>query len=97
MHETKDSQDAGTIEAFLERALPVEGLSREQIEATARAARNESFAAGTTILLQGGAPAEFLYVIREGFVQILVDRTSTALVRTTFSVVGTGVPELSRP
>jgi CBS domain-containing protein len=61
------------VAAFLGRHPPFDGLDGEQLAGVARSVLIEFFPAGTTILEQGGAPADHLYMVRSGAVEILDD------------------------
>jgi CBS domain-containing protein len=61
------------VAAFLGHHLPFAGLDPERLVSIARAVLIEFFPAGATILDQGGDPAQHLYVIRSGAVEIVKD------------------------
>ena len=65
--------DAGAVLTFLREALPTDELDEQQLLALAASARTARFPAGETILHQGGEPADHLYLIRSGHVEIRVD------------------------
>lgn len=60
-------------EAFLARFPPFDALDPSELSEVAGASRLETYAAGTTILQQGGEPAGALYVVRSGAVELLDD------------------------
>ena len=55
----------------LARHPPFDSVVPEELERVARSVQIEFFPAGTTILLQAGEPARFLYVVRTGAVELL--------------------------
>jgi CBS domain-containing protein len=57
--------------AFLRRHPPFDALPDERFERVVAATREASFPAGTVILQQKGLPAEALYVVFEGSVEVL--------------------------
>ena len=59
------------VEGFLARYLPFDALGPEELRRIAGSVRIEFFPAGTTILVQSGEPAAFLYVIRTGAVEVV--------------------------
>jgi CBS domain-containing protein len=59
------------IGAFLRRFAPFSDLSDEQVAAVTKSIEIEHFPQGATILHQDGPPAEALYVIRKGGVELL--------------------------
>jgi CBS domain-containing protein len=61
------------VAAFLARYPPFDDLDGERLAGVARSVLIEFFPAGTTILEQGGKPADHLYVVRSGAVEILDD------------------------
>jgi CBS domain-containing protein len=61
------------VAAFLARVPPFDICEPEQLERAARGVRIEFFPAGTTILRQGGDPAQWLYLVRRGEVDVLDD------------------------
>jgi len=54
----------------LRASPPFDALALDRVQEVARGTRVERFAAGTTILRQGGPPSPALYVIRSGQVEI---------------------------
>jgi CBS domain-containing protein len=54
----------------LRASPPFNALALDRVQEVARATRVERFAAGTTILRQGGPPSPALYLIRSGHVEI---------------------------
>lgn len=56
---------------FLQEHPPFSLLPADQIQAVAEHIQIEYFATGQDILTQGGAPAEFLYLLRRGVVTLL--------------------------
>jgi CBS domain-containing protein len=61
------------IAGFLGRYPPFDGLSAERLAAVAAEVQIEHLPAGTVVLQQDGAPAEHLYVVRKGAVELLDD------------------------
>ncbi len=59
------------ITHFLRQRLPFSQLPPEQVQRIANAIHVEEFAAGQDILVYGGKPAAYLYIIREGIVDLL--------------------------
>ena len=59
------------VAGFLSQHPPFDGLDGDRLATIARSVLIEFFPAGTTILEQDGRPAEYLYVIRSGAVEIL--------------------------
>ena len=86
-------EDAAAGLTFLRESLPTDGLDEPRLLALAAAARAERFPAGETILHQGGEPGIYLYVIRSGQVDLVVNtprgrgpRADGAQIRTTANV-----------
>jgi signal-transduction protein with cAMP-binding, CBS, and nucleotidyltransferase domain len=65
--------DPEAIVPFLRQSLPTDSVDEARLLALAASAREESYPPGETILHQGGEPADHLYVIRSGHVEIRVD------------------------
>jgi CBS domain-containing protein len=61
------------IAGFLAEHPPFHGADSEQLALVASSVRVEFFPAGTTILEPSDEPAEFLYVVRKGAVEIVDD------------------------
>ena len=61
------------VAAFLARHPPFDDLDGERPAGVARSVLIEFFPAGTTILEQGGKPADHLSVVCSGAVEILDD------------------------
>jgi CBS domain-containing protein len=59
------------VEAFLVRHPPFDSLETAELERVARSVQIEFFPAGATILQQAGKPAQSLYVVRTGAVELL--------------------------
>src|SRR5262245_35702151 len=59
------------IAGFLAEHPPFRGLAEGQLAAVASSVQVEFFPAGTAILEMSGPPADFLYVVRKGAVEIL--------------------------
>ena len=59
------------IAGFLGRFPPFDGLDPEQVRAIAGHVQIEHFGTGDTILSQAGEPAQALYVIRKGAVELV--------------------------
>jgi CBS domain-containing protein len=56
---------------FLSVHPPFAGLEESSLEKVARSIRVEYFAPSTVIVAQGGAPSEFVYVVRRGRVELI--------------------------
>jgi CBS domain-containing protein len=61
------------VAGFLGRYPPFDSMDADGLDGVAAVVEIEHFAPGVTILQQAGRPAEFLYVIRKGAVEILDD------------------------
>jgi CBS domain-containing protein len=61
------------IADFLRRHPPFDSLDEETLEKVASAAEIEFYAAGEAILESAAATSEFVYVVRRGAVELLVD------------------------
>ena len=61
------------IAAFLARHPPFDALGPDRLDELAARMKTEQYPAGTTVLHQSGEPSRFLYVVREGSVEILDD------------------------
>jgi CBS domain-containing protein len=59
------------VAAFLARHPPFSGLEPSELEAAARAASARPFHAGESALVEDGDPAEALYVIRSGAMELV--------------------------
>jgi CBS domain-containing protein len=59
------------IPGFLGRHPPFDDLTDEELAEIVRATRIEFFPKGQVILVQGGEPSRFLYVVRTGSVEVL--------------------------
>jgi CBS domain-containing protein len=59
------------IPGFLRRHPPFDDLTDEELSEVVRATRIEFFPQGQVILVQGGEPSRFLYVVRTGSVEVL--------------------------
>ena len=57
--------------AFLAPHRPFDALEAGELEAVAAAAAEQRYAAGTTVLVEDGAPAEHLFVVRAGSMELL--------------------------
>ena len=63
------------IAGFLRRYPPFDELDDDGLARLARSVEIEHFPADTVILQQGGDPAQALYVVRKGAVELLDDGT----------------------
>ena len=61
------------IAAFLARHPPFDALGPDRLDELAARMKTEQYPAGTMVLHQSGEPSRFLYVVREGSVEILDD------------------------
>lgn len=61
------------VRTFLSQHAPFDGLDAARLAEVASAVEIEHFAPGTVVLAEAGEPAEHLYVIRKGAVEILDD------------------------
>jgi len=61
------------VAAFLARHSPFDGLDDDRLASIAGSVLIEFFPAATTILEQSGPPADHLYVLRSGAVEIVED------------------------
>ncbi len=61
------------VATFLARYPPFDSLDEERLARVVAAVEIEHFAPGTVILQQAGAPADHLYVVRKGVVDIVDD------------------------
>jgi CBS domain-containing protein len=61
------------VDSFLRRFPPFDGLDDEALRQVADGAREERFPDGSVILRQGGDPADSLYVILRGSVEVVAD------------------------
>jgi CBS domain-containing protein len=59
------------IAAFLGRFPPFDALSADDLAAVAEAASEQAFAAGEVVLVEDGPPAEEMYVIRSGSMELV--------------------------
>ncbi|NUR75078.1 MAG: cyclic nucleotide-binding domain-containing protein [Thermoleophilia bacterium] len=59
------------VAQFLGRFAPFDGLAPEELAALAGSVEERAYEAGEVILLEDGAPAEHLFVVREGSVELL--------------------------
>lgn len=59
--------------AFLRQHPPFDALPRERLERVAAATKEASFPAGAVILQRSGPPAEALYVVYKGSVEVLAE------------------------
>jgi CBS domain-containing protein len=75
------------IAAFLSAYPPFDRLPHEAVALAAANAQIEYFAAGHDILTFGGAPAQFLYVVRQGRADLLREESGAAHV---FDTLGPG-------
>ncbi len=75
------------IAAFLSAYPPFDRLRPEAVALAARNAQIEYFAAGHDLLSYGGAPAQFLYIIRKGQVDLLREDGGTIRI---FDTLGPG-------
>jgi CBS domain-containing protein len=66
---------------FLGRFAPFQGAAAADLERLAQASDTETFAAGDTILLEDGAPATALRVIRSGAVELVHDDEVVAVLQ----------------
>jgi CBS domain-containing protein len=66
-------ETVNTVEtaAFLARHRPFDALEAGELEAVAAAAAEQRYAAGTTVLVEDGAPAEHLFVVRDGSMELM--------------------------
>src|SRR5438093_5360778 len=58
---------------FLARFAPFDALAPEELETVAASAQERRYAPGAIILLEDGTPAEHVYVVREGAVELVHD------------------------
>jgi CBS domain-containing protein len=58
---------------FLARFAPFDALEPDELQAIAASAQERRYEPGATILIEDGPPAEHLYVVREGSVELLHD------------------------
>jgi CBS domain-containing protein len=63
--------DPDDVAAFLARHPPFAGLEPGELAAAARAARARTYAAGESALVEDGAPADALYVIQTGAMELV--------------------------
>jgi CBS domain-containing protein len=56
---------------FLGRFAPFEGLEPDDREAVAAAAEERGYEGGETILLEDGTPSDYLFVVRDGSVELV--------------------------
>jgi CBS domain-containing protein len=63
--------DAEEIAAFLARHPPFAGLGDDELAEVAAAATVRSYAAGAAALVEDGAPAQALYVVRTGAMELV--------------------------
>jgi CBS domain-containing protein len=63
--------NTAAVAAFLGRFPPFDSLSTEELDGVAAAAVARQYEAGETILLEDGLPAECLYVIEQGAVDLI--------------------------
>ena len=61
------------VESFLSRFPPFDALNPEALQRVAASAQIEFFPAGSLIIRREGPPSDFLYVVRRGSVELLVD------------------------
>ena len=61
------------IASFLARHAPFDAMERDRLDELAGRAKTEQFPAGTVVLQQSGEPSRFLYLVRQGSVEILDD------------------------
>ena len=61
------------VATFLSRYPPFDGLPPDELAKVARSVEIEHFPAGTVILEQSGEPAEHLYVVRKGAVELIAE------------------------
>ena len=59
------------IAAYLGRFPPFDALSEDDLAAVAQAASERAFAAGEIVLVEDGAPAEEMFVIRSGSMELI--------------------------
>lgn len=59
------------IARFLSRYPPFDSMTGDELARLERRLRIEFFPAGTTILQESGSPADFLYVVRKGSVELV--------------------------
>ncbi len=88
------------VGAFLRRYPPFDALSEERLRAVVRATEIEHFAAGTEILRQSGSPAQHLFVVRKGEVELLeghlvLDLLGAGEVFGQFSLLGGSSPTVT--
>ena len=88
------------IAEFLRRYPPFSHLAEDRLDRIARAVEIEHFPEGATILRQDGPPADALYVIRKGAVELLDDGEPLDLlgegeVFGQFSLLAHGSPSLT--
>ena len=68
---TLETMDTAATGAFLARNVPFDTLSPEKLAHVAANAREERYAAGTVVLVEDGEPAEHLFVVREGSIELV--------------------------
>jgi signal-transduction protein with cAMP-binding, CBS, and nucleotidyltransferase domain len=56
---------------FLVKYAPFDALEPDELHAIAASAAERRYAPGTAILIEDGLPAEHLYVVREGSVELI--------------------------
>jgi protein-disulfide isomerase len=61
------------IASFLARHAPFDAMERNRLDELAGRVKTEQFTAGTAVLQQSGEPSRFLYLVRQGSVEILDD------------------------
>jgi CBS domain-containing protein len=68
------------IASFLARHAPFDAMERDRLDELAGRVKTEQFPAGTVLLQQSGEPSRFLYLVRQGSVEILDDGSLVDLI-----------------
>jgi signal-transduction protein with cAMP-binding, CBS, and nucleotidyltransferase domain len=71
MSQSVDAAQAEEAARFLTRFQPFDGLDDSQLDDIAQHVEQRSFSTGTEILVQGGEPADHLFVLRRGVVELI--------------------------
>src|SRR5665213_900249 len=59
--------------AFLVKFAPFDALDADELRAIAASAQEQRYAAGATILIEDGPPAQHLVIVREGSIELIHD------------------------
>lgn len=73
------------VARFLSEHPPFSLLTSEQVQRLANAIQIEFFAAGQDILIRDGTPAEYLYIIRRGSVDLITDENQEIQIHDTLT------------